>query len=52
MICNSLIYITLATFTIAFTLDLIATIRQAWRDSTTTAAATPAATVAPSVEDP
>ena len=37
MICNSLIYITLATFTIAFTLDLIATIRQAWQSAALTA---------------
>jgi hypothetical protein len=38
MIFNALIYITLTTFTIAFSLDLIATIRQAWHDSTATAA--------------
>jgi hypothetical protein len=48
MIFNALIYITLTTFTIAFSLDLIATIRQAWHDSTATAAtdATTVATVA------
>lgn len=33
MICNSLIYIALATFAIAFALDLAATIRQAWKAS-------------------
>ncbi len=45
MVCNALIYITLATFTIAFSLDLIATIRQAWQSAAPTA-------VTPAVGDP
>ncbi len=49
MIFNALIYITLTTFTIGFSLDLIATIRQAWHDSTATAAT---ATAAPLLPDP
>jgi hypothetical protein len=49
MIFNALIYITLTTFTIAFSLDLIATIRQAWHDSTATVAT---ATAAPLLPDP
>ncbi|NJM72603.1 MAG: hypothetical protein HC862_21980 [Scytonema sp. RU_4_4] len=44
MIYNSLIYITLAAFTITFALDLTTTIRQAWH---TSAPAAPAAPVAP-----
>jgi hypothetical protein len=56
MIFNALIYITLTTFTIAFSLDLIATIRQAWHDSTATAATTATtvatATAAPLLPDP
>ncbi len=49
MVCNALIYISLATFTIAFSLDLIATIRQAWQSAVTPTPATPAT---PAVEDP
>lgn len=52
MICNALTYITLTTFTIAFSLDLIATIRQAWQSAALTSVTPATSLVTPAVGDP